>query len=54
MQSLEYRRYDQSLILLFKCIKENNGPDYISNLFEYRKSHYAGFNHIFAQNLCPH
>ena len=39
MQSLEYRRYNQSLILLFKCIKEN-GPDYISNLFEHRKSYY--------------
>ena len=39
MQSLEHRRHDQSLILLFKCIKEN-APDYISSLFEYRKSHY--------------
>ena len=39
MQSLEYLMYDQSLILLFKCIKEN-GPSYISNLFERRKSHY--------------
>ena len=27
MQSLEHRRYYQSLVLLFKCIK-GNGPDY--------------------------
>ena len=33
MQSLEHRRYYQSLVLLFKCIKEN-GPDYISDLCE--------------------
>ena len=35
MQSLEHRRYYQSLVLLFKCIK-GNGPDYISDLFEPR------------------
>ena len=35
MQSLEHRRYYQSLILLLKCIK-GNGPDYISDLFEPR------------------
>ena len=35
MQSLEYRRYYQSLVLLFKYIK-GNGPDYISDLFELR------------------
>ena len=35
MQSLEHRRYYQSLVLLFKCVKVN-GPDYISDLFEPR------------------
>ena len=35
MQSLEHRRYYQSLVLLFNCIK-GNGPDYISDLFERR------------------
>ena len=35
MQSLEHRRYYQSLVLLFKCIK-GNGPDYISDLFQPR------------------
>ena len=35
MQSLEYRRYYQSLVLLYKYIK-GNGPDYISDLFELR------------------
>ena len=35
MQSLEYRWYYQSLVLLFKYIK-GNGPDYISDLFELR------------------
>ena len=39
MQSLEYRKYDQSLILLFKCIKKNE-PSYMSNLFERRKPQY--------------
>lgn len=32
LQSLEHRRYYQSLVLLFKCVKVN-GPDYISDLF---------------------
>ena len=35
MQSLGHRRYYQSLVLLFNCIK-GNGPGYISNLFEPR------------------
>ena len=37
MQSLEHRRYYQSL---FKCIK-GNGPDYISDLFEPRILRYS-------------
>ena len=39
MQSLEHRRYYQSLVLLFKRIK-GNGPDYISDLFEPRTLRY--------------
>ena len=35
MQSLEHRRYYQSLVLLFKCIN-GNGPVYIFDLFEPR------------------
>ena len=35
MQSLEHRRYYQSLVLLFKCVKENEA-DYTSDLFEPR------------------
>ena len=35
IQSLKHRRYYQSLVLPFKCIK-GNGPDYISDLFEPR------------------
>ena len=33
MQSLEHRRYYQSLVFLFKYVK-GNGPDYISDLFQ--------------------
>ena len=36
VQSLEHRRYYQSLVLLFKCI--GNGPDYISDLLYYKAS----------------
>ena len=39
MSSLEHRSYEQSFILLFKCIKLN-GPRYISSFFEFRKSEY--------------
>ena len=39
MESLQNRRYFQSLTLLFNCIK-NNGPSYISNLFEHRPLRY--------------
>ena len=39
MQSLEHRRYYQSLVLLFKRIK-GNGPDFISDLFEPRTLRY--------------
>ena len=39
MQSLDLGRYYQSLVLLFKCLKEN-GPDYISDLFEPRMLRY--------------
>ena len=39
MNSLEFRRYEQSLSLLYKCIK-GNGPSYISDFFKFRVSHY--------------
>lgn len=32
MQSLEYRRYYTSLVLLYKCMN-SNGPQYIKNFF---------------------
>ena len=35
MQSPKHRRYNQSLVLPFKCLK-GNGPDYISDLFKPR------------------
>ena len=38
MDSLEFRRYEQSLLLLYKCIK-GNGPSYISDFFKFRVSH---------------
>ena len=40
MNSLEFRRYEQSLLLLYKCIK-GNGPSYISDFFKFcLLSHY--------------
>ena len=39
MNSLEFRRYEKSLSLLYKCIK-GNGPSYISDFFKFRVSHY--------------
>ena len=38
MNSLEFRRYEQSLLLLYKCIK-GNGPSYISDFFKFSVSH---------------
>ena len=38
MNSLEFRRYEQSLLLLYKCIKGNR-PSYISDFFKFRVSH---------------
>ena len=35
MNSLEFRRHEQSLLLLYKCIK-GNGPSYISDFFKFR------------------
>ena len=35
MNSLEFRIYEQSLLLLYKCIK-GNGPSYISDFFKFR------------------
>ena len=51
MQSLEHRRYYQSLILRLKCPKEN-GPVYISNLLELRQLHYnlRNIEHNLAQS----
>ena len=40
VQSLENRRFQQSLYLLFNCIK-NDGPNYISNLFDQRTLRYS-------------
>ena len=39
INSLELRKYEQSLSLLHKCIK-GNGPSYISNFFKFRVSYY--------------
>ena len=39
MQSLEYRRYYSSLVLLYKCMN-SNGPQYIKNFFQIRYSKY--------------
>ena len=39
MQSLENRRYFRSLTILLNCIKDN-GPSYISNLFEHHPLRY--------------
>lgn len=39
LRTLEQRRYFQSLILLFKCIKEN-GPAYINDFFKFRETKY--------------
>ena len=33
MNTLEHRRKEQSLIIFFKCFKEN-GPGYVANLFK--------------------
>ena len=33
MQTLQHRRYSQSLTLVFKCSKEN-GPSYVHNFFK--------------------
>ena len=61
MQSLKHRRYYQSLVLLFKCIK-GNGPDYISDLFQPRilrynlknsdhnLTHFASYNNRYYHN----
>ena len=53
MQSLEHRRYYQSLVLLFKCVKVN-GPDYISDSFEPRKLRYnlRNSDHNLIQQSC--
>ena len=40
MQSPKHRRYKQSIVLPFKCLK-GNGPDYISDLFEPRILRYS-------------
>ena len=39
MNTLEYRRIEQSLIIFFKCFKEN-GPYYIANLLKPRVTSY--------------
>ena len=39
MKSLEFREYEQSLLLLYKCIKEN-APTYISDFFKFRVYYY--------------
>ena len=33
MNTLEHRRIEQSLIIFFKCFREN-GPGYVANLFK--------------------
>ena len=39
MNTLEHRRIEQSLIIVFKCFKEN-GPGYVANLFKPRVTTY--------------
>ena len=39
MRSMEHRRYEQSLTLFYKCVKEQ-GPAYITNLFKPRSTQY--------------
>ena len=39
MNSLEFRRYEQSLLLLCRCFRRN-GPSYISDFFKVRVSLY--------------
>ena len=39
MSTLEHRRIEQSLIIFFKCFKEN-GPGYVTNLFKPRVTPY--------------
>ena len=39
MNTLEHRRIEQSLLIFFKCFKEN-GPGYVANLFKPRVSPY--------------
>ena len=39
MNTLEHRPIEQSLIILFKCFKEN-GPGYVANLFKPRVTPY--------------
>ena len=63
MNSLEFRRYEQSLLLLYKCIKGNR-PSYISDFFKFRVSHSnlrgggcnliprGGYCHIWAISVC--
>ena len=60
MQSLDYRRYYSSLVLLYKCMN-SNGPQYINNFFQIRYSKYnlrgrginleqPGYNNNFYHN----
>ena len=60
MQSLEYRPYYSSLVLLYKCMN-SNGPQYIKNFFQIRYSKYnlkgrginleqPGYNNKFFHN----
>ena len=60
MQSLEYRRYYSSLVLLCKCMN-SNGPQYMKNFFQIRYSKYnlrgrginleqPGYNNNFFHN----
>ena len=60
MQSLEYRRYYSSLVLLYKCMN-SNCPQYIKNFFQIRYSKYnlrgrginleqPGYNNKFFHN----
>ena len=64
IRSLQYRRYFQSLVLLFKSMTEQ-GPTYIQDLFKLRLSHYnlrgsstkleqRRFNLNWAKNSYPH
>ena len=39
MNTSEHRRLEQSLIIFFKCFKEN-GPGYVANLFKRRLTPY--------------